>query len=81
MESAGLKRITSAGFANVYGFQWVVRQLHDAHTHLQKCKHAAVCEGLHRDVVSLQARLEREWGSTDRCFGMDFVVVAGPSGV
>eukprot|EP00200_Dunaliella_tertiolecta_P006051 CAMPEP_0202358500 /NCGR_PEP_ID=MMETSP1126-20121109/12144_1 /ASSEMBLY_ACC=CAM_ASM_000457 /TAXON_ID=3047 /ORGANISM="Dunaliella tertiolecta, Strain CCMP1320" /LENGTH=324 /DNA_ID=CAMNT_0048951677 /DNA_START=169 /DNA_END=1144 /DNA_ORIENTATION=+ len=77
LEGAGLKHLDTAGFANLYSVQWASRQLRDAWSHLQKCKHAAVCEGLKQDVTGLEERLKRDWGRTDRCFGMNFVIAAG----
>jgi len=76
VQTSGLRHISSAGFANLYGVHWGTQQLKDARSHLNKCKHSAVCDGLRRDVAGLEAKMIREWGREDRCFGMDFVVVA-----
>ena len=75
LQDAGMKH-TSAGFANMYGSQWVWRQLRDAHTHLNKCKHPGTTLGLRKDVRALEERFVREWGEKDQCFGLDFVIAA-----
>ncbi|KAF5829611.1 hypothetical protein DUNSADRAFT_15851 [Dunaliella salina] len=78
LQGAGLKHLdATAGFANLYSVQWASHQLREAWAHLQKCKHAAACEGLKQDVKNLEERLKREWGRTERCFGMNFVIAAG----